>query len=290
MFNDEILNTMTKKTIANILVPTDFSECAANALEAAISVAKVHNARITLLHVVSPIPEFYGLQKDRIVKEQQQELLDSQSDRIMKLGNSLQENHGLSVVPIIVVGQTVATVLETAKALDVDLIVMGTHGIKGFREFLIGSNTYGVTEKSASPVLSIPQSSITNGFEKIMFPVRNIPNALEKYEFLKTFVATGNASLFIYGIYKIDDEHLMEAYKKVSAFVKGIENDWLSIKLTSVITEESLADEALEQAAQMKCDLIVITSKVTSSFNDFFLGKFAQQVINHSIMPVLHIK
>ncbi|MBC7760129.1 MAG: universal stress protein [Phormidesmis sp. FL-bin-119] len=281
---------MENKVITNILVPTDFSECADNAMQAAIAVAKFHKARLTLVHVVAPIPELYGLEEDRATKEQQQELLETQTERISIIAAALREEQGLFVGPLIRIGQTITQICETVAELNIDLVIMGTHGIRGFREFLIGSNTYGVTEKSRAPVLSIPLSSKIYQFKKIMFPVRNIPNALEKYLFLKTFMGRNTPKLVVYGIYKIDDTHLATAYKRVSLFVKDIRKEWSEVKVASVITEENLADEVLERAIEMRCDLIVITAKVGKSIKDFFLGKFAQQMVNHSTLPVLHIK
>jgi len=59
---------------------------------------------------------------------------------------------------------------------------------------------------------------------------------------------------------------------------------------TSVVYGENLAKKAIKYAAENKCDLIVINTGHESKMTGIFLGAFAQQIVNHSKIPVLSFK
>ncbi|MBB5438165.1 nucleotide-binding universal stress UspA family protein [Pedobacter sp. AK017] len=280
---------MNKNQISNILVPTDFSDCAIKAIEATIPIALSHNSSIVLLEVVSPIPELYGLHKDKATKEQQLTLIEQRLNRITKEAADLQLIHGVKIEPKIIVGQTVDSIVKVAEDRSVELIVIGAHGISGFREFLIGSIAYGVTEKATCPVLTVPLSSKTLTFKKVMFPVRNIANALEKYTFLLEFIRKGTTELLVYGIFSDQDSHTQDIENKITNFVQQVRQDGITISSMTKNTDSDLADDVIKTANKMNCDIIIITSKVTTSIKDFFIGKFAQRVINHSNLAVMHV-
>lgn len=143
--------------IRTILVPVDFSEHAARALEVAISLAKAFGARIHLLHCypiqlggISP----YGLvvpeSLDRDVREAAARKLAEWRDKVSDAGVEVSD----TVTPIF----PSEAIAEQAGALDADLVVMGTRGLTGLRHVLLGSVAERTLRIAPCPVLTVKAS------------------------------------------------------------------------------------------------------------------------------------
>jgi len=139
-----------------ILVPVDFSDCAVDVTETAASIAKAFSARIILLHVAAPEPEFIGYEpgpqtvRDTVARE-----LATEHKLLHEMDHRL-EAKGLSVTSLVIQGYPVEKILEEANKLHADLIVMGSHGHGALRNLLVGSVTEGVMRRSRCPVLVVP--------------------------------------------------------------------------------------------------------------------------------------
>jgi nucleotide-binding universal stress UspA family protein len=140
--------------IKKILVPVDFSDCSRKALRYALALAKEHQAAITLVHVISPpsypVGEFGGLEYGNLVAD-------------MRVGGEKQlkemaRNDVGNAAPVdirILSGAPATEVVETAKELDVDMIVVSTHGHTGLKHVLLGSVAEHVVRTAPCPVLVV---------------------------------------------------------------------------------------------------------------------------------------
>lgn len=139
-----------------ILVPVDFSDCAVEVTETAASIAKAFSARILLIHVAAPEPEFIGYEpgpqsvRDTVARELVQE------HKLLHAMDRQLEAKGLAVTSLVIQGYPVEKILEEAAKHQVDLIVMGSHGHGLLRNLLVGSVTEGVMRRSTCPVLVVP--------------------------------------------------------------------------------------------------------------------------------------
>ena len=144
----------TMKNMKKILVPTDFSEQAENALKVAAQLAKKHKCEIYLLHTLElPLQKVDPLNSYQNLPE---------AMFFMKLAHKHFEGllakeylKGINVHEIVEFHETFKGVYQVCKKHKIDLIVMGSHGANGFREMLIGSNTEKVVRTSEVPVLVI---------------------------------------------------------------------------------------------------------------------------------------
>ncbi len=151
-----------------ILVPTDFSEQATIALRAATNIARKSGAEIILLHIIDlpqetmdMIKPGYDLPEIMFFKEHAEAKLTQTS--------LSEELNGLNVSQILKLGRTFNEVTDVAKANNIDLIVMGSHGASGFKELFIGSNTEKVIRTSEIPVLAIKGTETEVSFNKVVF-------------------------------------------------------------------------------------------------------------------------
>jgi len=142
-----------------ILVPVDFSDCATKVIKTAATIAESFSANLILLHVASPEPEFLGYDpgpqsvRDSVAKE-----LAKEHTFLQKLEQELA-SPGIKTTALAIQGYPVEKILEEARKLHADLIVMGSHGHGTLRNLLVGSVTEGVMRKAACPVLVVPFTS-----------------------------------------------------------------------------------------------------------------------------------
>ncbi len=138
--------------IKEILVPVDFSVCSKKALAYAVAFARQFQATITVLHAVEF--EISGADMDIDVPQVRSTLRLSGERQLARL---VRETIGRQVVAdtLVRTGQPYAEIVEAARARNVDLIIMATHGNSGIARFFIGSTTERVVRHAPCPVLIV---------------------------------------------------------------------------------------------------------------------------------------
>ena len=151
---------MTVMQLKSILCPIDCSDFSAAAYQYTLSLAEYYNARIVVLHVVElwkyPFADYAAHEGDyakfaRALNEGG----EVQLQRFMK------EYPALGLQPKLVVHQGNAPncILSFAQKENIEMIVMGTHGRRGFDRLVLGSTTDRVMRKAACPVLVVSSDS-----------------------------------------------------------------------------------------------------------------------------------
>jgi nucleotide-binding universal stress UspA family protein len=146
---------METRTPRKILVATDFSEGSDEALDHAIDMAKASNAAIEIVHILELAEEFpfgttyfdadYGALYSGIDRQ-----LSERADRARAAGIACETK--------IIDGAAVNEITRRGRAIDADLIVVGTHGRTGLAHALMGSVAERVVRRASCPVLTVPFS------------------------------------------------------------------------------------------------------------------------------------
>ncbi|HLP95299.1 MAG TPA: universal stress protein [Saprospiraceae bacterium] len=143
-----------------ILVPTDFSKCANNAMMYALEVASRTGQPITVLYVVYPNEGIDNNMYDAFfVDNYVQQRLEGMEKWVKKFTRSEHVQH----VPVKLecrIGFPVSTITQTATDLGASMIIMGTTGASGLRGVLLGSIAGGVISASKLPVIVVPQKAV----------------------------------------------------------------------------------------------------------------------------------
>jgi nucleotide-binding universal stress UspA family protein len=147
-------------TFNKILCATDFSEDSAFALGYAEEIARRFSAEMLVLHVDQPLPPVMvspdlGPMMDvgamSRIAEEQRLLAQRELDKIV----TRLRDSGLRARSMLKVGSPFLEIIHTAKAENVDLVVMGTHGRTGLAHVLMGSVAERVVQKAHCPVLAV---------------------------------------------------------------------------------------------------------------------------------------
>lgn len=141
-------------TLQKILVPTDFSDFSQQALEFALSLAEQFRAKLYVMHVwemamTSSLlpPEPYP---ESVLTEQQK----AAAEHLAKVTNELKAS-GFDAEPVFAFGKPYMEIVRAATELDVDLIVLASHGRSGISHLLLGSVAEKVVRLAPCPVFTV---------------------------------------------------------------------------------------------------------------------------------------
>ncbi len=142
-------------TVSSLLVPTDFSENASQALGLAKEVARGSQATLHLLHIVEPVvyPADWSYAQVGFA-DIEQELSDNAQKELEKLAAELK-GEGFNVETVVRRGRASDEICDYAGEQGISIIAIGTHGRSGLEHFLFGSTTERVLRKAPCPVLSV---------------------------------------------------------------------------------------------------------------------------------------
>ncbi len=141
--------------IKKILVPIDFSDYSKSALKYAVNFCKNFNAEMILIYVVEPViyPPDFSMGQIAIpsVNAEWDERARQELDKLAK--EEIPDS--VPVKTIIKTGKPFLEIIENAGELDVDLIIIATHGRTGVEHILFGSTAEKVVRKAPCPVLTL---------------------------------------------------------------------------------------------------------------------------------------
>jgi nucleotide-binding universal stress UspA family protein len=147
---------------AKILLSTDGSDVARKGVEHGIALAKALNAKVTVITVTEPLPIDYGSghASGWIPSQEEIDRFDAagkeHARKVLDEARAMAEQIGISVDLLHVPNAHPATaIIETAKSRRCELIVMASHGRRGFRKLLLGSQTSEVLANGSVPVLVV---------------------------------------------------------------------------------------------------------------------------------------
>lgn len=143
----------------NILVPVDFSDATDAVVARSIELARALQARVTLLHIVAPDPDFVGYEPGpQSVRDTVAKHVHDEHKQLHALEERMS-SQGVNVTSLLIQGYTAEKILKECERLKSDLLVMGSHGHSALHHLLVGSVTEGVLRKVACPVVVVPRAS-----------------------------------------------------------------------------------------------------------------------------------
>jgi nucleotide-binding universal stress UspA family protein len=141
------------KSIQKILVPTDGSDYSLRAAEYGVSIVKMLGAQIMVVYVLDEVAleQISGpTEREEVERE-----LKNDGQRYINYILGLAEKEGVKAASILAKGRPFEQIVHIAKGLNMDLIVMGTYGLRGAERILMGSVAERVIEYAPCPVLVV---------------------------------------------------------------------------------------------------------------------------------------
>jgi universal stress protein A len=139
--------------LKRIMVPIDFSKASINALKYAIPFAEESGASLYLVHVVEPASFLNDLPSVALAKPDEA-VAKAAKEKLVALANEEIEEL-IPVYPQIRIGRAYEEITVLAKSLNVDLIIIATHGYTGLKHAFLGSTAERVVRCAPCPVLVV---------------------------------------------------------------------------------------------------------------------------------------
>jgi len=264
-----------------LIVPWDFSQVTENALKYALKIgAFAPSFSIDLMHVVESGGIF---SKGKLSEKDASEKLKQDIARI-------KETYGVDAKPIIQEGSIFHTISEYAFDMDADMVIMGTHGIKGVQK-LTGSWALKVIAGSNVPFLVVQDAPKTERiFENVVMPLDFRVNEKERLRWaIKVGVEFGSRIHII--LPHASDSGILKKVNYNLAFAKKhLDSHELKYEIHSASKGNSFSDEIIKLAVDIEADLILIMTTPNSDFTDYMFGAQEQYVIaNNAKIAVMCI-
>ena len=138
--------------LRKILVPVDFSACSKKALQYALPFAREFNAQVVLFHVVEPfipVPEMTAVNFE-VIRNQTMSAAESE---MKKLRESIPAD--VAAEAVIREGNPYFEIGLATRQLNIDLIIIATHGRTGLAHVFMGSTAERVVRHAECPVLTV---------------------------------------------------------------------------------------------------------------------------------------
>jgi len=253
-----------------IIVPWDFSRVAENAFQHAVNISKAVNREILLLHIAHD-------SRDKEVKTVE---LKASAE---KLGNEYGKKPFYEVVR----GSIFHAIGETAKELKAEMIIMGTHGMKGAQK-LFGSKALKVVVSSRIPFLVVQDKPAKKNFDTILLPIDFKKENKEKANWIYYLARNFNAKFIILKSKARDKgfrRKILSNIKYVETFLKGHD---VAYEIVTATGKQKFKKEIISFAKSHDADLILIMATRDIRWIDYMLGAPEQYILaNPENLPIM---
>ncbi len=290
-------------TIKNVLVAIDFSPGSLAALDCATGLARRFSARLLAVHVTRPYTTYDPLpafptpapldpERQRTIREDLRRLVESPGSEHPPGEVFVRE------------GDPADEILDLAAEEGVDLIVLGTHGHRGFERWILGSVTERVARKASCSVLGVPPAVRIATFERVLCGLDLSDSSATTLELAAAIAQTLAAGLTL--LYVADGSHWYEPGP-----VSGVDTDGMRLAVAAFARDRlgeliarhvakgipvdvqvafGRAPREIERVAAEGADLVVLGASSSRLVDRFFFGSTAQHVLRAGVGPVLLVR
>ena len=257
-----------------IVVPWDFTEKAQNALAHAIKMSKILDNKITLLHIAKKLKD-----------------VDSNLAKLKDIAAKTQADTGVNTEAIVKEGSIFTTIGEyTEEHEDINLIIMGTHGMKGMQK-LTGSWALKVIIGSHAPFIVVQDPPTEKAsFDKIVFPINFKTENREKLIWAIYFGKIFNAKIHFIK-QEVHDKNLVKKVNHNLTFARKYLSKYnVEYEIATTEISGSFEKGTINYAKEIEADLMLIMTTKNIGTLDYVMGASEQFIIaNTARIPVMCI-
>lgn len=270
--------------ITKILIPTDFSDVANNALQYAILLANKTGAEIHLLHVKN-IPVMDNSFPSNVYQTYMADVEEFAKVSFASLVSNFLTNTNVKFETHTSFGYVNDEIQDFANTKNIDLIILGTTGASGIKEILIGSNAASVVAKAEVPVLVIPPTANYEALNKIVYASDYNEPEFPSVARLKYFASLYNAQVSVLHV-RSDADHLFDANHNF--FTRNKENmDINKWKIVKLPEGDGVVESINKFINEEHTNLLVMAKHNRNFFDRLFHRSLSKQMAYHTKIPLL---
>lgn len=278
-----------------IILPTDFSEQAGYAMDLACQIAQRTGSELVVIHVLDHTGLFdfsagssaYPFIGNPIGIEMDQRFLESlyanAEERCQRFINE-HKTEGVNITPKVKIGSAYQYISDEISEVKTDLVIMGSKGISGVEEVLIGSNTEKVVRHAKCPVLTVKSQVNLKDIRDIVFATSFREQELHVADEMIKLQRVFNARLHLLRVNTPTDfETNRVIMANAEAFVRKNELKNCTI---NIYNEKVQEDGILFFAQDINAGLIAMATHGYTGLVHLINGSIAEDVVNHARRPV----
>ena len=273
-----------------IVVPVDFSDHSLYALKTAALLAEKNESTIYALHMLDM--QEMSLSESEVYLHEKTAFLLKLAEK--RFHDFLKKDflNNVRVVPIIKHYKVFKEVDAVAEEMNADLIVMGSHGASGFKEFFVGSNTQKVLRHATVPVLVIKNEMTNIDFMDIAvatdFSEESIPAF---HKLLKTLEPMNARKHIVYVNAPFDSfKTTPEMDALADNFLMKLEGNTDRKINVHFVCARSIMKGILDFSNSVGADLIAVITHGRKGLTHFIEGSVSEEVTNHATLPIISFK
>jgi len=274
-----------------ILLPTDFSDNAKNAIYYALNLFKNENCKIYLLNTYTPIIYSYDYQMNAggYLGEIADVVRDNSIRKLNELEKNVKEKFNNPKHQFEIIASFNLLTDEVKDRIDehaIDLIVMGTKGATGTKEILFGTNTIHIIQKVKCPVLAIPDGHFFEDPKEILFPTDfKIDYSNKKLAILKNIVNQLDSRVHVLNV-----SHGVELNEAETKSKEKLESLLLDVKHAFYrVNDQDIPQAINEFQKSTYVQLLMMINNKHSFFENLFFKPVINQIGFHLNIPFLVI-
>ncbi len=264
-----------------ILVPTDYSDTSLEALKFAVDIAGIYQARLLVFHAFE-IPD--GILFDYPFKGDMIKVMKDKSKLSYENWIKKLDTQNVNVHFEVEQNSTVSAIRRVIEAKEIDLVVMGTHGITGLSEFFVGSTTEKIVRFSPVPVFSVKKSVKADKLKNIIFPTGlafNETRLVKKVKELQLLFKSKLHIIYVNTPTNFKQDMVLEGMLK--DYVAHYQFENYKTKIVSDMFEQA---GIMNYANRQKDAVIAMGTHSHRGLTHFFRGSIAEDLVNHENNPI----
>ena len=292
--------------VKHILCPIDFSDASRHALDHGVMLAGWFRSHLTVMHVRHPL----FLMEPPILFA---EMADSSPGTLEEVEARLHawlapvRAAGIACDVRAVDGNNPATrIVEAVEQVGADLVVMATHGRRGFERLLLGSVTERVVRTAPCPVVTVPPPSVTSSslpFRRVICAVDFSDSSMKAARFARFLSQESNSTLTLLHVLEWPPENEALAMFDITEYRDAVRTD-AEERLATLAQDAEFGsrqatvrlvigkphEQILAVAVEDQADIIVLGVHGRNPIDLMLFGSTTNQVIRRATCPVLTLR
>ena len=274
----------------NILLPTDFSPNADNALNFAVEIARKIKGNLILLHAYSVqlidpnMPAEIYLSAYQEEEKSAKENLEELSKRISESNKDINGNNIFTTEAIVTQGLVVDEVLSLINDFKIDIVIMGTHGASGITEMILGSNAASIIEKATVPVLAIPGNAVYKDINNLVYAYDDIKSGLPSFKWLLEFARIYDSEITLLHIIETGKDTMDLNQKEFEKIKQSVTYDKIRLEL---VKEENILEGINDYVNSNNVNVLAMAIRKRTLLDKIFSRSLTKKMAYHTRIPLL---
>jgi nucleotide-binding universal stress UspA family protein len=271
-----------------ILVPTDFSACASAAENYAFLLAKKADAELVFLHIITTPVDWSKLNKEQeeLFPDTKKAIAEAKIKLNELVKKSVQQN--ILSSKLLIYNNGNVKIHEFVTSEKIDLVVMGSHGQYGFKDHVLGTNTYSMLRRSKVPVIVVKEKTEKTKLNTLVVATNLREETGTSFRLIEQMAEALGAKIQMVYVntptYFLETNDILNLGKE---YLKEFANYGHEINVVDAFKEER---GILQFAANLNADGIAVVTAGKSDLMQYFSPSITENLISMTDLPVISIR